>query len=87
MGMAPRVMSRCGSCPRPLPGSCSLIRTMGGQSSLCVPPWEGGEVCVVSVSVCLPECDQCARLALIATRVPKTGAGLSCDMACALQVI
>lgn len=27
------------------------------------------------------------RLALIATRVPKTGAGLSCDMACALQVI
>ena len=62
MGMAPRVMSRCGSCPRPLPGSCSLIRTMGGQSSLCVPPWEGGEVCVVSVSVCLPECDQCARL-------------------------
>ena len=44
MGMALRVMSRCVSCPRPLPGSCSLIRTMGGQSSLCVsPPGRGGK--------------------------------------------
>jgi hypothetical protein len=36
---------------------------MGGQSSLCVSPWEGGEVCVVSVSLqCPSECDLCARL-------------------------
>ena len=54
MGMALRVMSRCVSCPRPLPGSCSLIRTMGGQSSLCVsPPGRGVSMCGICISVSL----------------------------------
>jgi hypothetical protein len=32
------------------------------EQLVCIPPWEGGEVCLVSVSVCPSECDLCARL-------------------------
>jgi len=31
------------------------------EQLVCIPPWEGGEVCVVSVSVCPSECDLYAR--------------------------
>ena len=61
MGMALRVMSRCVSCPRPLPGSCSLIRTMVGKLQLslwvaraaCVYPplGGGGSMCSICIGV------------------------------------
>ena len=79
MGMALRVMSswscpskgfpRCGSCPRPLLFSLVHARSSalyGWPEQLVCPPLGGGEVCVVSVSVCLPESD------LSTTRVRET---------------